>query len=33
MLKESSPKEEVEMLSNESLLVLVVIAYFVLRDN
>lgn len=33
MLEKSSPKEEVEMLSNESLLVLVVIAYFVLRDN
>ena len=33
MLDQPSPKEEVEMLSNESLLVLVVIAYFVLRDN
>ena len=33
MLKKPGPKEEVEMLSNESLLVLVVIAYFVLRDN
>ena len=33
MLEESSPEKEVEMLSNESLLVLVVIAYFVLRDN
>ena len=33
MHDQPSPEKEVEMLSNESLLVLVVIAYFVLRDN